>query len=213
MDRSKESVIRAGLIAFIGALFILLVVIVVNVAGLSVGSTSAARQNTILWRGDNVDNAIDLTAAYKIGLERAQQWSPDVQLVRAEAAWRPTREGQKLDNPPVSWSLYFFSQQKHALASTSVTGDQVFWVPSINMMYTPKVIGNLPPQGVEVAWLTFRAAGGDDFLLRHKDAMINLRLHIKDDVPVWTVTAFDDRGRHNVMIDAQTGTIVNEIQN
>ena len=213
MENSKESVVRAGLIAFIGALVILLVVIVVNIAGIPVSSTNAARQNSIMWRGGDAEDAIDLTTAYKLGRERAQMWSPDVQLVRAEAAWRPTREGQKVDNPPVSWSLYFFSQQERALASTSVTGNQVFWVPPINMTYIPRVIDGLPPHGVEVAWLNFRAAGGDDFLLRHKDAIINLRLHIEDDVLVWTVSAFDDRGRHSVMIDAQTGIIVNEIQN
>ena len=209
MEKGKESVIRAGLLAFIGALIVLLGVIVVNVAGLSVKSTSAARQNTILWRGDDVKDAIDLAIAFDLGQKRARQWSPDVKLVRAEAAWRPTREGQKLDDPPVSWSIYFYSRQERALASTSVTGDQVFWVPPINMTYTPKVIENLPPQDVQLAWLTFRAAGGDDFLLRHKDAMINFRLHIKDEVLVWTVSAFDDKGRHNVMIDAHTGTIIN----
>jgi hypothetical protein len=213
MDNRKESVVRAGLIAFIGALIILLGVIVVNMAGISVSSTNAARQNSVLWRGDNAEKAVDLHTAYKYGLERAQQWSPDVQLVRAEAAWRPTREGQMVENPPVSWSLYFYSRQERALASASVTGDKVFWVPPLNLSYAPKVIGNLPHHGVEVAWLNFRAAGGDDFLLRHKDAMINFRLHIKDSILVWTVSAFDDRGRHSVMVDARTGIIMTGVQN
>jgi predicted small secreted protein len=61
--------------------------------------------------------------------------------------------------------------------------------------------------------LTFRAAGGDEFLLRHKDAMINFRLHVKDEGVVWSVTAFDDRDRYQVMIDANTGIIMDEVQN
>lgn len=210
MEKRKESVVRAGLLAFIGALIILLVVIVVNVAGLTVAPTTAARHNSVLWRGDNVEDAIDLSRALQLGSDRAREWADDVELVRAEAAWRPTREGQKVDNPPVSWSLYFYSHQMGALASTSVTGDQVFWVPPLKMTYAPKVIDGLPAQDVEVAWLTFRASGGDDFLMRHKDAMVNLRLHISDASLLWTVTAFDDRGRHSVSIDAHTGIIIGE---
>ncbi len=213
MEKEKGSVIRAGLIAFIAALVILLVVIVVNIAGITFSSTTAARQQTTLWRGDDPADAIDLTAAYGVGQERARQWSSDASLVRAEAAWRPTREGQKVENPPVSWSCYYYSPQASALASALVTGETVFWVPSIELSYAPQVISDLPPHGVEVAWLTFRAAGGDDYLLRHKDAMINFRLHIKDDVLVWSVSAFDDRAKHSVVIDAHSGTVINDSQN
>lgn len=213
MKKEKGSAIRAGLLAFIAALVILLVVILVNVVGLTTSSTTAARQQTVLWRGDDVADAIDLSAAYGVGRERALQWSPDASLVRVEAAWRPTREGQKMDNPPVSWSLYYYSAQASALASALVTGETVFWVPPIPLVYAPKVINGLPPYGVEVAWLTFRAAGGDEYLLRHKDAMINFRLHIKEGNLVWSVSAFDERGKYAVVIDAHSGTIINDSQN
>jgi hypothetical protein len=213
MQKEKGSTTRAGLIAFIGVLAVLLVVVVVNIAGLSVSSTTAARQQTTLWRGDDAAISIDLSSAYELGEKRARQWSPDARLIRAEAAWRPTREGQKTNNPPVSWSLYYYSQQIGGLASVLVTGEQVFWVPSIDLNYAPKGIDSLPAYGVDVAWLTFRAAGGDDYLLRHKDAMINFRLHIKEGVLVWSVSAFDDRGKHSVVIDAQSGIVIQDVQN
>ena len=213
MKKDKDSIIRAGLIAFIGALVVLLAVIIFNIVGQTVSSTQAAFRRTTLWRGDEQGDAIDLDSAYGLGLERAREWSNDVQLVRAEAAWRPTRDGQKLDQPPVSWSLYFYSPQERALACVHVTDEQVFWVPPIPLGYAPKIIGQLPSQSVEVVWLTFRADGGDDYLLRHKDAMINFRLHSKDGVLVWSASAFDERGKYSVVIDAQTGTIIQDIKN
>ncbi|MDF1515582.1 MAG: PepSY domain-containing protein [Anaerolineae bacterium] len=207
MARENDSVIRAGLIAFICALVVLFIVILINIVGLVEANPRTSRQQTQLWRGVDAANAIDLPSALISAQQRSKTWSSDVELIRIDASWRPTRDEQKQTDPAVSWSFYFYSPDKAALASVHVTGSQVFWVPPIQLTYAPEAIPGLPPFGVDVAWLTFRAAGGDDFLLRHKDAMINFHLHNKDDALVWTVTAFDDRGKHDVVVDANTGVL------
>jgi len=82
-------------------------------------------------------------------------------------------------------------------------------VPPLEISYTPRSIPALPQYGVEVAWLSFRAAGGEAFLQAHPEAMVSLRLRpYEHGGIVWSVAAFDGRDYLEVLIDAESGAVL-----
>jgi hypothetical protein len=113
-----------------------------------------------------------------------------------------------METPPVTWSFYYYSPTTHELAGVVVGHEQLFWVPPLEISYTPKSIPALPPYSVEVAWLSFRAAGGDEFLRMHPEAMVDFRLRPHESGVVWSVAAFDGKDYLEVLIDANSGAVL-----
>ena len=87
--------------------------------------------------------------------------------------------------------------------------EQLYWIPPLEISYTPKSIPALPPYGVDVAWLSFRAAGGEQFLQAHPQAMVGFRLRpYERGGIVWSVAAYDGQDYLEVLIDANSGAVL-----
>jgi len=204
----KTRLTRVGLGVLIMALLLALAFFLLNILYTVNAPTSAApRGKTQIWRA--VDSGITLEDSAQQAEARARAWAEDVVLIRAEAPWRPGAEGRTVENPPVTWSFYYYSPATHELVVVVVGREQLFWVPPLEISYTPKSIPALPPYGVEVAWLSFRAAGGEQFLRAHPEAMVDFRLRPDENGDtIWSVAAFDKQDYLEVLIDANTGAVL-----
>jgi hypothetical protein len=205
--------LQIGIGVLILTLLVLLALILVSMlqmptstAAPSVGQAQT-RRNSNLWRSSESNLALE--DAVQRGEARAHQWAQDAQLVRAEAAWRPGVEGWKTENPALTWSFYFYSPARGTLATVAVKEEQVFWVPPTEIPSAPTTLSTFPPQhGVDVAWLSFRAAGGEDLLRQYPTAMVTFRLQQQGEAPVWTVSLLRGETHLNVVVDAQTGAVL-----
>jgi hypothetical protein len=203
----KTRLTRIGLGVLILVLLVTLALILLsllNVVGTP--TTAAPTGKTQIWRA--ADSGLTLEASAQQAEARAQTWAADAVLIRAEAAWRPGTEGRQLDMPPVTWSFYYYSPAMRALATVVVGRDQLFWVPPLEISYAPKSVPALPQYGIEVAWLSFRAAGGEDFLSKHPEAMVDFRLRPHTNGVVWSVAAFEGKDYLEVLIDAESGAVL-----
>ncbi len=89
-----------------------------------------------------------------------------------------------------------------------VDDDTLLWVPPFEIPVTPTPLGeSLPAQGVEAAWLSFRAADGDLFLDSHPESQVTFRLQKAAGHPVWTVSAYDGGDFIGITMDAQSGVV------
>lgn len=207
MAISKEQLTRIGLGVLILALLVTLAFILLNLLNvIGTPTTAAPTGRTQIWRA--ADSGLTLEASAQQAEARVRTWAADAVLVRAEAAWRPGAEGRQLDVPPVTWSFYYYSPALRTLATVVVAREQLFWVPPLEISYAPQTIPALPHYGIEVAWLSFRAAGGDDFLNRHPDAMVDFRLRPHTSSVVWSVAAFEGQDYLEVLIDAESGVVL-----
>ncbi len=207
MAINKEQLTRIGLGVLILVLLVTLAFILLSLLNvIGTPTTAAPTGKTQIWRA--ADSGLTLEASAQQAAARAQTWAADAVLIRAEAAWRPGAEGRQLDVPPVTWSFYYYSPALHALASVVVAREQLFWVPPLEISYAPKIIPTLPRYGIEVAWLSFRAAGGDNFLRQHPEAMVDFRLRPHTSGVVWSVAAFESKDYLEVLIDAESGAVL-----
>jgi hypothetical protein len=203
----KNRLTRVGLGVLIMALLLALAFLLLNILYAVNAPTSAApRGAKTLWQAQ--DSQMTLEESAQQADARARAWAEDVVLIRAEAPWRPGAAGREMETPPVTWSFYYYSPRTHELAGVVVGREQLFWVPPLEISYTPKSIPALPPYGVEVAWLSFRAAGGEEFLRTHPDAMVDFRLRPYESSTVWSVAAFDGKDYLEVLIDANSGAVL-----
>jgi len=205
----KNRLTRVGLGVLIMALLLALAFILLNILySVSAPANVAPRARTQIWRAQ--DSGMTLEESMQQADARARAWATDVVLIRAEAAWRPGAAGREVETPPVTWSFYYYSPAMRELVTVVVGREQLFWVPPLEISYTPKSIPALPQYGVEVAWLSFRAAGGEDFLRRHPEAMLSLRLrpHESENIVVWSVAAFDGQDYLEVLVDANSGVVL-----
>ncbi|HPD42020.1 MAG TPA: hypothetical protein PLD43_10725 [Anaerolineae bacterium] len=162
----------------------------------------------VLWTG--LAPPIDMAAAEEAARLKVQTWAADAVLVRAEASWRPTGEWITTESPPVSWTYYYYAPSQQAVKTVSVRGEQFFDIPATDVPAPPRSLAAFPPTAtVESAWLTFRAAGGEDFLKTHENAMVQLQLRPTAEVDRWVVSAFDPTATLQVTIDAVTGLMLN----
>ncbi len=204
---SKPQLVRIGLGVLILVLLVTLAFLLLSLLNITSEPTTAApRGKTRLWRAE--DAQLTLEEAYQRANERARSWAADVALIRAEAAWRPGAVWQEIEMPPVTWSFYYYSPTMRQLVSVVVGREQLFWVPPLEISYVPKAISALPQYGLEVAWLSFRAAGGEDFMRAHPEAMIDFRLRPYKNQVVWSVSAFEGQDYLEVLIDAATGIVM-----
>ncbi|MBN1259453.1 MAG: hypothetical protein JXB35_02130 [Anaerolineae bacterium] len=140
---------------------------------------------------------------------QAETWAEDAILIKAEATWRPSEDWLQTEYPPVAWSLNYYSAQESAVATVTVHGEQILWVPAINIDSTPTPLPRIPPlQGVDVAWLSFRAAGGEDFLREQQGAAVQFRLEQTSEGPQWTVISYSPTAYYSVIVDAENGQLI-----
>lgn len=154
------------------------------------------------------DSGLTLAESAQQAETSARTWANDALLIRAEAAWRPGETGRQIEMPPVTWSFYFYSPTARELMSVVVAKEELFRVPAFPISYHPQTIPALPPFGADVAWLSFRAAGGDAFLSAHPEAMVDFRLHPDSGALIWRVSAFQGGDYLEVLIDAQSGAVL-----
>lgn len=153
---------------------------------------------------------VDYAEAEVRARSRAQSWSADAQLIMVEGYWRPPAEWLQTEYLPIAWSYTYYSAAQQAIASVGVSGEQLAWIPPMPVNQARPPLDPFPvPQGPNVAWLVFRAAGGEDFLRSHADATVKLILRQVDGFPRWEVTAISEAGeRLQVNVDAQSGALI-----
>ncbi|MGC9395926.1 MAG: hypothetical protein ACP5J4_13860 [Anaerolineae bacterium] len=205
---NKSRLTRVGLGALIMALLLALAFFLLNILYTVNAPTSAAvRGRQSLWQAK--DSQMTLEESAQRAVTRARTWAKDVVLIRAEAPWRPGAAGRELETPPVTWSFFYYSPTTRELAGVVVGREKLYWVPPLELSYVPKSIPALPPYGVEVAWLSFRAAGGEQFLRGHPEAMVDFRLRPNENGDIlWSVAAFDRQDYLEVLINANSGSVL-----
>lgn len=168
----------------------------------------AAEAQGVQWTG--LAPPIDFAAAEQPARAAAQAWAADAALIRVEATWRPTGEWITTESPPVSWTYYYFAASQGAVKSISVRGEQLFDTPATAVPNQPRTLAAFPPPTtVETAWLTFRAAGGEDFLKANEGAAVQLQLRPTAEGDQWQVVAFTPQANMQVIVDAETGLLRN----
>lgn len=205
---NKSRLTRVGLGVLIMALLLALAFFLLNILYAVNAPTNAARPSSVgLWRAQ--DSQMTLEESAQRADTRARTWAEDVLLIRAEAPWRPGAAGRQTETPPVTWSFFYYSPATRELAGVVVGREQLYWIPPLELSYVPKSIPALPPYGVEVAWLSFRAAGGEQFLRGHPEAMVDFRLRPDESGDIiWSVAAFDGQDYLEVFIDANSGAVL-----
>ena len=206
MQMDKPQVVRIALGALIMVLAVTLALILLNLFKITTAPKALPRSETQIWVAK--DARMTLEEAMQPAEARARTWANDVVLIRAEAAWRPGETWTQTEVPPVTWSFYYYARSKRALKSFVIGREQILEVPPIEISYVPKFIPALPPFGINVAWLSFRAAGGDDFLHAHPQAMVDFRLMPKDERVIWRVSAFEGMDYLEELIDAESGAVL-----
>ncbi len=197
---------RAGLFVAIVLLTAILIVLLLNLIPLVAEARIVPDERRSINRG--VTSYVGLADAAHRARERAQAWAGDAELVRAEAAWYIAPGWESVDSPPVAWVFNYYSSASSSLASVVIDDDNLLWVPAFEIPVVPAALAAFPPaQGVDVAWLSFLAAGGETFLYAHSDAQVSFRLQQKAAGPSWTVTAYGGDELMQVVLNAQTGVV------
>jgi hypothetical protein len=169
-------------------------------------STARSTGHKTTWNG--LTPPTTLAEAQSRARERAAQWATDLRLFKVEASWRPPADMLQVASPPVAWTFFYYAPSQSKFATVTVSGEKVLWVPPVDLASSPTALSTFPPaHGVESAWLSFRAAGGEDFLSAHADAMVQYRLQQTAEGVQWTVIAFGDGEVFEVVVDADTGLI------
>lgn len=199
---------RTELLVLVGFGLILIVALLVMWITLSGGSNLLPVQRpTAEWRGTAPRMPMELATQY--GAARVREWTSDAQLIWVKGSWRPTAEALEEEHPAIAWSLYYYSPSKRETASVTVRGEETFWVPPRAVEATPSPLTPFPPpHGIEIAWISFRAAGGDTFLADHPDALVQYRLQRSNERLVWAVLALDAGDSLEVEVDALTGQVI-----
>lgn len=198
---------RAGLIIAIVLLAAVLVILLTNLIPL------VADAGTVPSRSGSVNRGVTSMAPFPDAAtragERARAWAGDAQLIRVEASWYISSDWQTMATPPVAWAFNYYSPATRSLAAAVIDDDTLLWVPAMEIPVVPAPLTTFPPsQDVEVAWLSFRAAGGESFLQAHPDAQVNFRLQQKPEGARWTVVAYGGEEFLKVMVDATTGVVL-----
>ncbi len=185
--------------------------VLVLAVGIFIGSAIYQSQRmaipTVEWTG--LSPLVDYGEAEARARVRAQAWSADVVLIGIEASWRPGIEWLQTEYLPVSWAYTYYSPGQKAIATVGISGESVSWVPPLPIEQTVEVIAPFPvPQGPNVAWLAFRASGGEDFLRAHSEATVKIRLRQVAGAPRWEVLAFADQANWQVQVDALSGAVL-----
>ncbi len=179
----------------------------VGTAILSGGPLSTPSPSVVRWTGVAAPPPLEM-AVQKAG-ERAAAWQADAVLVRVEAAFRPGSRWLEAQTLPVTWMFTYYSPSARALATVGINAGKVFWIPPLEVPGAPHPLPSFPPPyGADKMWLTFRGAGGEEFLRQHSGAMVYITLQMADGIPVWEVGAVEEKAHLSVRIHAETGTVL-----
>jgi hypothetical protein len=188
-------------LCFIGALLLY-----GNVFNQYPGQAPQAVSAATLWTGEA--QPVTLASAEIRARDVANAWANDATLSRVEATWRPASDWTHTESPPVAWSFYYYSPAQSAVMAVAIQEDEVLPTPATTVPNTPASLEGFPPaQNESVAWLTFRAAGGERFLKEHPGAAVQLRLQMVEGRPTWIVLAFAPQAYLQVHINAETGQL------
>ncbi|MBN2561104.1 MAG: PepSY domain-containing protein, partial [Phycisphaerae bacterium] len=202
-----RSAARPLLVIVILALVAILTLLLWNLAPMVGARSFRASQPKVTRRG--VTSAVSLGNAHALAQERAATWTADAYLVRAEAAWYLTPGQAEMTTPPVAWAFSYFSPAAQSLAGVVIDDETVLWVPPFEIPMVPTPLGEgLPPYGIDTAWLSFRAAGGETFVREYPEAQVTFRLQQSEGRPVWTVSAFAEGEFLDVKLDAVSGAVL-----
>ncbi len=202
---------RVGLIALILVLLSILVALVANLAPL-VGRTRAGRTSVPIV-ANAITSDVSLADAGARARDRAASWAGDAELIRITSVWLPTPGWEDLQQPPLAWVFTFYSPSARAVASAAIDDDVVLWVPPREIPTRPRSLSVFPPdQGPSVAWLTFRASGGDRYLAQGSETQVSFRVEQREATPVWVVTAHMTGSQMETVVDAQTGVLLSTTQ-
>ena len=158
------------------------------------------------WSG--ASSGVTLAEAEQQARPQALSWASDARLIKVTASWRPKVDDLQLETPPITWALIYYSPSKEAMATAHVDADSFAWGKSRPLGVDAEALTPFPPaQKIRVAWLSFRAAGGEAFLAEHPGATVQFSLRNVDGL-VWTVLAFTRTAKFEVDVDADTGTVV-----
>jgi hypothetical protein len=156
-----------------------------------------------------VTSEVSLAEAADRATERAQTWSSEARMVKAEAAWVLPSRWKEYETPPVAWSFYYYEPTTKNLAAVVIDDEATLWVPPFEISMAPTPFSTFPPTfDVDLAWLSFRASGGEEFLEEHPQAQVNFHLKQRQDALIWNVSAFDETDYMKVVIDAQSGVVL-----
>lgn len=188
----------------------LIVVAMLIAAGMVILSgafSSASRPTAVRWTGIAAPVPLE-TGAQKAG-ERAAAWQPDAVLVRVEASFRPGTQYQDVLQLPVTWSYTFYSPSADALATVAVNAEKMLWIPPTEVPQPLRPLAPFPPSyGVGRMWMTFRGAGGEEFLRQHPGAVVSICLRMGERESIWEVNAVDGEASLAVRISAETGIVL-----
>ena len=159
------------------------------------------------WQGGI--SRLSLADAVAKAEPEARQRAADAVFFRAEGAWRPGDQWQTVETPPLAWTLYYYSPSEKRLHAVTVSDTQNFWAPPNDLPLAPSLITTFPPPyGVDVAWLSFLAADGSEFLRTHNDPLVAFQLKAAGSALHWTVAATESGEQLRVVIDAETGVVL-----
>jgi len=196
----------AVLVGMVGVLALGVVLLWQVSADGSLASSEQSRKE-MPWTG--LASPVSMEDAADRGLARAQLWAGDAFLVWVKGSWQPSGDWLQATYPPIAWSFYFYSSGKEALASATVRGDELFWAPPVASPTAYEALEPFPPSyGIDVAWLDFRAAGGEAFLLDHPDATVQYRLKNEAGKLTWVIFALDEMANFEVKVDALSGLVL-----
>lgn len=193
-------------------LVVLLVLVLLVVGMVALGGkvfSPPSSPPVVRWKGVAAPAPLEV-ATQKAG-ERAIAWQPDAVLVRVEASFRPGTRWLETRLLPVNWLFTYYSPSAGALATVAVNAEKTLWIPPMEVSEPPQPLPAFPPPyGVDQMWLTFRGAGGEEFLSQHPGAMVHIALQMEEGAAVWQVSAVEKDAYFAVRIDAETGTVLPE---
>ncbi len=162
---------------------------------------------TVKWAG--LAAPLPLAEAEARAVNPAQAWQADVQLIKVEAAWRPSPNLVTVEVPLTGWTFYYYSPAEKAIVTVTIREDQLFKSPPVNIPGKPVPLTPFPPPyGIEVAWLNFRADGGADFLKSNAEALIQYQLRQTVNGPIWQIVAITSEKTFQVNVDAISGLVL-----
>ena len=203
-DMKRTLTLTAGIVAL--AILVLLA-LVLTFQLLTERAPATPGHTTTIWQGGTSN--LSLADAVARAEPEARERAPDAALFRAEGAWRPGEQWQEVEIPPLAWTLYYYSASEKSLYSVTVSDAQNFWAPPTDLPLAPNLITSFPPPyGIDVAWISFRAADGDDFLRTHTDPLVAVQLQPAGSALHWTVSAIAGGDQLRVVINAKTGAML-----
>ncbi|MBC7226284.1 MAG: hypothetical protein H5T61_03530 [Thermoflexales bacterium] len=191
----------------IGGVLVLTGLVIMGLVGLLGREASPAPAATNRWTG--LASPLPPEQAFQKAWERAREWQPDAVLVRVEASWRPGERWLEVRTLPVTWLFTFYSSAARALATVSVNAEKTYWIPPVEVAYAPRPLPAFPPPyGVDRMWMTFRAAGGEEFVRQYPDALIHIVLQVGEEGTVWQMDAVGVERSLKVRMSAETGVLI-----